>query len=73
MNVYALIRPHLEYMVRAWDPYLTGVFEKLVLVQRRSRTISKGFENMNYNERLRRLNLTLLKNIRIRGNLIEMF
>ena len=72
-NVYvAMIRPHLEYAVQTWNPHLIGDIEKLELVQRRSLKIPEGFENFSYSERLRRLNLTLLKDRRIRGHLIEM-
>ena len=41
--------------------------------QTRSLKVPLGFENLNYWERLRRPNLTSLKNRRIRGDLIVMF
>ena len=69
----AVIRPHLEYAVQTWNPHLIGDIEKLELVQRRALKIPDGFENLSYGERLRRLNLTSLKDRRIREDLIEMF
>ena len=42
-------------------------------MQRRSLKISEGFENLSYSKRLGRLNLTSLKDRRIKGDLIEMF
>ena len=54
----ALIRPHLEYAVQTWNPHLIGDIEKHELVQRRTLKIPEGFENLSYNERLGRLNLT---------------
>ena len=69
----ALIRPHLEYAVKTWNPHLIGDIEKLELVQRRALKIPEGFENLSYSERLRRLKLSSLKDRRTRGDLIEMF
>ena len=47
--------------------------EKLELVQSDALKIKEGFKNLSYSERLRRLNLTSLKDRRIRGDLFEMF
>ena len=69
----ALIRPHLEYEVQTWNPHLIGDIEKLKLVQRRALKIPEGFENLSFSKRLRRLNLTSLKDIQTIWYLIEMF
>ena len=69
----ALIRRHIEHAVQIWNPNLIGDIEKLEFVQRRGLKIPEGFANLSYSERLRRLNLTSLKDRRIRGDLVEMF
>ena len=61
------------YAVQNWNPHMIGHIEKLELVQRRALKITEGFESLSYNERLRRLNLTSLKDRRTKGGLIEMF
>ena len=69
----ALIRLLLEYVVQTWNLHLIGDIEKLELMQIRALKIPDGFKNLSFSERLHRLNLTLLKDRRIRGDRIEMF
>ena len=57
------------YAVQTWNPHLVNHKEKLELVRKRTSNISEGFENLNYSERLRRLNLTWS----IREDLIGIF
>ena len=69
----SFIRPHLEYSVQAWSPCLRRDIDCLEKVQRRATKLVQGFQNMCYEERLRRLGLTTLKKRCIRGDLIETF
>ena len=69
----SLVRPHLEYAVQAWNPYLQGDIDKIERVQRRATRIPTGFEKFEYEDRLKKLSMTTLKDRRIRGDLIEMY
>ena len=70
-NTY--VRPHLEYCVQAWSPYLKKDIECLEKIQRRATKMIFGYSKLTYNERLKRLKLFTLEQRRERGNLIEVF
>lgn len=55
----SLVRPHLEYAVSVWNPYLKKDIDTLERVQRRATRSIKVFGELNM-ERLKRLNLTTL-------------
>ena len=61
------VRPHLEFAVSAWNPYLKKDIETLEKVQRRATRISPAIKNLTYENRLEALKLTTLKKRRIRG------
>ena len=67
LNV-SFVRPYIEYAVQAMSPFLEGDIKKIEKVQERE--ISYGFDELEYEERLRRLNLTTLENRKIRGDII---
>jgi hypothetical protein len=68
-----LVRPHLEYCIQAWRPYLQKDIVKLENVQRRALKMITGFNALTYEERLRRTNLLTLEKRRVRADLIEVF
>jgi len=66
------IRPHLEYAIQAWSPYLQKDIECLESVQRAATRFVSGFKKL-YEERLRKVGLTTLEVMRQRGDLIECY
>ena len=69
----SFVRPHLEYSVQAWSPYLRKDIEVLEKVQRRATKMVYSIRKLPYHERLLRLGLTTLERRRRRGDLIETF
>ena len=69
----ALVRPRIEYCVQAWNPNLEKNKTLLERVKRRATRMIKEFGNLSYEERLRRTELTSLKERRTRGDLTETF
>ena len=52
-NLYvSLVRPHLEFTVQAWNPYLEKDIIKIEKVQIRASKITYGFYNLSYEERI---------------------
>ena len=66
------VRPHLEYAVQAWCPYLAKDIEVMEKVQRRMVRQIRNLQG-TYEEKLRKLDLTTLKERRERGDCIETF
>ena len=69
----ALVRPVLEYGQAVWKPYLRKHINKLESVQRRATKQVPGMGNLEYPDRLRRLNLPTLAYRRMRGDQIEIY
>lgn len=69
----SLVRPHLDYCVQAWRPYLKKDIDVLERVQRRATRMVEECKGMMYEHRLRFLKLTTLETRRLRADLIEVF
>jgi hypothetical protein len=73
-KIYAsYVRPHLEYAVQAWHPYLKKDENMLFNVQRRCTKLVEGFHNFVYTERESMLNLFPFHYRLLRGDLILAF
>jgi len=58
----SFVRPLLEYAVSVWDPHLVKDIATLESVQRfATKVCTKGWEDVDYDERLCMLNLPTLK------------
>lgn len=67
------VRPHLEYAQVIWSPHLKKLINSIEKVQMRATKYVDGLKNLEYSERLRKLDLPTLKYRRARGDMIEMF
>ena len=70
----AIVRPHLEYCIQAWSPYLRKDIDMLEKIQRRAAILIPGLRDLRYEERLKECGLTTLETRRLRGgDQIEVF
>ena len=69
----SLVRPHLDYCIQAWRPFLKKDIEIMEKVQRRFTRMIEGLKLLPYEERLRKINLTTLETRRIRADMIEVY
>ena len=67
------VRPHLEYCIQAWSPYLEKDIKRIEEVQERTTKIIPGFKFSTYEQRLKKLDLSTLQQRRKRGDLIEAY
>ena len=66
------VRPHLEYFVQAWSPWLQQDIDLLENVQRRAMRSISGLSG-SYEEKLKELKMYSLKDRRNRGDMIETY
>ena len=67
------IRPSLEYAAVIWNPHLKKDIAKLEKVQRDITRKVPVLQGLTYEERLDQLELTTLKDRRVRGDAISMY
>ena len=65
------IRPHLEFAIAAWNPYVQSDIDKLERVQRRASKLPNHLRSQPYKKRLEALKWTSLELRRTRGDLIQ--
>ena len=69
----SFVRPHIEYAQSVWAPHLSKHINMLENVQIRATKVVDGLQNLDYSERLKKLDLPTLAYRRLRGDLIEVF
>lgn len=67
------VRPHLEYGQVIWSPHYMRQINMIENVQKRATCLVDGFQNLDYPQRLTRLNLPTLSERRTRGDMIEIW
>ena len=71
--IESILRPKLEYAQVVWAPHLKKHIRKLERVQRAATKLVPGLQDMEYQERLRILNLLSLEERRRRRDMIQLY
>ena len=69
----AIVRPHLEYCIQAWSPYIRKDIDMLEKLQRKATKLIPGLRDIRYEERLKECGLTTLETRTLRWDQIEVF
>ena len=69
----SFVRPHLEYANPVWSPHLRKHIRLLESVQERATKLVDGLKNLEYTERLKKLDLPTLQHRRQRGDMIQVW
>ena len=56
----AIVIPHLEYCIQAWNPHLRKDVDMLETIQRRATKLMPGLRDLTYEELLKECGLTTL-------------
>ena len=67
------VRPHLECCIQFWSSINEKDAEMLEEVQRRTTKMIPSLRNLSHWERLKMLNMFLLRHKRLKGDMIEVF
>jgi len=67
------VRPFLEFAIPVWCPYYEKDIEILERIQHKATKLAPEIRHLNYEERLKALELTSLRHRRIRGDLIQQY
>lgn len=67
------VRPHLEYCVSVWNPYLQEDIKKIEAVQRSATKLVPIIRDLTYESRLEYLGMTTLEQRRERGDLLQFY
>jgi ribonuclease P/MRP protein subunit RPP40 len=67
------VRPHLEYAQAVWSPHLVKHVNMIENVQKRATKLVDGLSDLDYPERLKKLDLPTLIYRRARGDMIELW
>ncbi|XP_065675561.1 uncharacterized protein LOC136091777 [Hydra vulgaris] len=67
------VRPHLEFAIPVWCPYLKGDIKEIEKIQRKATKVPHDLIGLPYAERCRRLNFIILETRTRRGDLIQQF
>ena len=67
------VRPHLEYAQSVWSPHLIKQVKMIENVQIRATKLVDGLSDLEYHERLEKLELPTLKYRRARGDMIQLY
>ena len=69
----SFVRPHLEYAIPVWSPHLRKQVKILESVQERAIKSVDSMTNLDYKERLKKLELPTLELRRQRGDMIQVW
>ena len=69
----SFVRPHLEYANPVWSPHLRKHIRLLESVQEGATKLVDGMKNLEYTERLKKLDLPTLQHRRQRGDMIQVW